>query len=253
MRRDALKREEVERLDLAARALVTESALSGKTVLSFIFTLISVCRAAVSTASHVENVAVWAIPVFSVAATLTLLARWRYALHLWGIGFWAVALGIPFFHLHSRSMVDWISAFAYCLIFAMWGWDQWKRGVPFARTRGKGWQKERSQVREWFVTLEGTTPVGHVVEVNSGSFWTGYFTYRLLNEGNYWAVAKFKKSNPYWPVDYRVRDVSAVQITELVEGKRIELEGRLIGHCVGCGVTVLRLTRKENLTESHIR
>lgn len=202
-------------------------------MLSFILTVISLALAASPTESHLEHRVACAIAFLSAAVTLTLLTHWGYALHLWGMGFGGGAVGLPFFHPHSHSVMGWASVVLYCPAYIIWGWELWKQGAPFAATRGKEWQGQRSQVREWFATLDGSRPMGDVVEVNSGSFWTGYVTYRLLNEGNFWAVAKFKKGNLKRLIEFRVHDISAVQITAVVDGKRIELHGRLVGHCAG--------------------
>lgn len=91
--------------------------------------------------------------------------------------------------------------------------------------------KERSQVGQWLADLKYGDRSGQVIEFSVKSFWNGYWTYRLLNLGNCWAVAKFKSGNLRGLVDYRVRGPDCVTVIEQPNGKmRIEIAGRFIGN-----------------------
>lgn len=214
---------------MAARAVVTESALPRLRGISFIFSVFILSLAIGSTASYMETIAVRAIVVLSSLTTIILLARWRYSLHLLGMVFAMIAIGLLFFHVYSHSVLGWTSVLAYCGLFIYWAWHLWKLGSPFGATRGQKWQKERSQVREWLKTLESQIPLDRVLEVPAGSFWTGYITYRLLKDGNYWAVAKFRNGYRYGLIDYRVHDKEAVRISEFADGHKLEIGNRFKG------------------------
>jgi hypothetical protein len=101
----------------------------------------------------------------------------------------------------------------------MQAYGSWKQAGPVATLRAPGWENERDQVVRWQQILTSPQPVSRVVEFSTGSFWSGYFTYRLLNPGQYWVVAKFKRGKTKSWVDCSVRELSAVHFTQLPMGE----------------------------------
>src|SRR5581483_3056912 len=84
---------------------------------------------------------------------------------------------------------DWFFSIGYCLLFLNLCYSHWRRARPFAAIHSPGWEKEEAQVQYWLKVLK-TEGQSRVLEFDTGSFWTGYFTYRLLNPGNCWVVAR---------------------------------------------------------------
>jgi hypothetical protein len=95
----------------------------------------------------------------------------------------------------------------------------WNQAGPIALVGGPGWENERSQVERWQQILTSAGPLRDVVEFSTGSFWTGYFTFRLLRAERFWVVAKFKKGKTNGKADYRVYELGAVRFTPLPMGE----------------------------------
>lgn len=47
--------------------------------------------------------------------------------------------------------------------------------------QGDSWKAEREAVQKWMATLGSPDLPRQVLQFNSESFWTGHFTYRMLN------------------------------------------------------------------------
>lgn len=60
--------------------------------------------------------------------------------------------------------------------------------------------------------------LSELVEFPSGSFWTGYWTYRILNTGSHWFIAKFKKGSSK-VAELRVHSVDELAIRQNERGK----------------------------------
>jgi hypothetical protein len=143
--------------------------------------------------------------------------------------FCSVGLGIGIFEHHSQTFWGWTARLTYPASFIFWGCWLWKAGRPLAAVQATGWEKERSQVQGWLSALNNGDRAQEVMEVFSGSFWTGYFTYRLLNTGYCWVIAKFKKGAARRLVDFRIRELETVRVTGLDEKLMVEIANRPIG------------------------
>lgn len=219
---------QIERLDLAARAEVAESFFPQRQVLFAILSALFIVLAVESTASSFETLLVRVVAALTTGTTIMLLLRWRYALHIAAAVFFAVAIGMALLRILDPSVLSsW--ALGYVLVFVSTGFRFWKPAVPLAAVQGKGWKKEKSQVQQWLKMLENLGTEEQVFEISSGSFWTGYFTHRLLKRGDYWAIATWPKHYRRF-ADYRVFGSHAVRITELPGGAlNIEIEKRRLG------------------------
>jgi hypothetical protein len=96
----------------------------------------------------------------------------------------------------------------------------WKQAGPFATVKESGWEKERSEVEAWWRVLTATERDKEVAEFSTGSFWTGYRTYRLTSSGHYWAILRLWKGKARILADSRIRDLSAVTFTTLPTGEK---------------------------------
>jgi hypothetical protein len=205
---------EIERLDLAAKARVAELSLPQKRFLLVILSVSLVVLAATSTASSFETLVMRIMAVLSTAATITLFSRWRYALHLSAAVWFIIAVGLISVRLHDPTAFSgW--AFGYIAFIVLFGCRFWKEAGPYAAVQA--WNNEQSQVQQWLKMLMNPAADREVIEVSSGSFWTGYYVHRMLRSGNYWAIASWPK-NFRRPREYRVFGSDSIRITELPDG-----------------------------------
>jgi hypothetical protein len=95
------------------------------------------------------------------------------------------------------------------VLFAAYRW--WTNAMAFDAAHSKQLEKERSQVQEWLKILKSSTKTDQVIEFSVKSFWSGYWTYRLLNTGTCWVIAKFKVRNVQRLLGCRVHRIDAVR------------------------------------------
>ena len=223
---------ELERLDLAARAQVTEKTVSYQSVIMFFFSAFFALVAIMSSLPFSQKLASGALAVITLLPAVMMWLRQRYALYALAIAYAPLAVGFPWLTAQEPGKHrDWFVGIGYCLVFLNLGYRYWKLARPFAAVHSPGLEKEEAQVRYWLKVMK-TTGESRVLKFDTGSFWTGYFTYRLLNPGDCWAVARFKSAKrPEWEqlVDYRILAPSAVRFGELPDGNlSIDIENRSI-------------------------
>jgi hypothetical protein len=185
---------EIERLDLAARAESVETVLS-RAVLPMVFiTAIILLLALGSQASPPETLAVWTLAFILVVTVITLLLHWCYAAY--GVSILNFLGAIEILKYSNDSYSHTFLASATNQFFLVWfhfnGYGWWKAAAPFVAAHEDGFDKERGKVGQWLADLKYGDRNGHVIEFSTKSFWNGYWTYRLLDLGDCWAVAKFK-------------------------------------------------------------
>ncbi|HLZ52328.1 MAG TPA: hypothetical protein VKP61_16385 [Candidatus Acidoferrum sp.] len=224
---------EIGRLDLAARAESVEPFLS-RAVLPMVFvTMMAFLLALGSQASLSETFAVWMYVSVAAVTVIMLLRHWCYAAYGLSILNFLAAIGIlkyskdDYFHTFLGSTTNEF----FLLWFVVNGYSWWRAAAALVAAHDERFDKERSQVGQWLADLKYGDRSGQVIEFSVKSFWNRYRTYRLLNLGNCWAVAKFKSGNLRGLVDYRVRGPDCVTVIEQPNGKmRIEIAGRFIGN-----------------------
>jgi hypothetical protein len=212
---------ELERLDTAARAEVAEASFYANGWFVGALALLSVILAALMQAPFY---AVLYLRILAAAATFTALliwSRWRYSLHAGGIvllafGFARVAWD---WEHHSSSMWDWVFRVLLFVAYASSGFSLIKLGTPFASVHRSGWDKERACVQVWLKTLTNLAAETQVFEIPTGSFWTGYRTYRLMRSDGFWQVVTLKTGNYLRPRAYRILDADAVKMVKLPNGR----------------------------------
>lgn len=213
--------DEIARLDMAARAEVGEAVASRLRWILLFLSVFIAALAFVSEPPFYETLFVRTLAVFAVLTTVVLWSNWRYKLYLPALFFLSSAIGGAFFWGRpSHTTFDWIDRLGVPVgFFALPTYYFWKQAGLFATVNAPGWEREQSLVNGWRQVLMTPDIGGAVVEFSTGSFWTGYFTYRLMSPGPYWAIAKFKKGNMHRLVEFRVRELSAVTFTALPTGE----------------------------------
>lgn len=222
---------EIERLDLAARAESIEPFLS-RAVLPMVFvTVITLLLALGSQASPSETLAVWTFALIGVVTVIMLLLRWCYAAY--GISILNLVAAVEILKYPDDRYAHTFLGSATNQFFLVWfllnGYGWWKAAAPFVAAYDNSFDEERGLIGQWLADLKYGDRNRDVIEFSVKSFWNGYWTYRLLDLGNCWAVARFKLGNLRGLVEYRVRNPDAISVFEQPNGKlRIEIAGRLI-------------------------
>jgi hypothetical protein len=210
----------IERLDLAARVEAKANLISyGRFVLSCLSLLCIV----VMVASEASGRDVWAIRLLAAVGAILSVALWfdwRY--NLYAISILCFALATLFVlgdkHPLPHTVPGWIGAyFSDGLVPVYWGCVAAVFASRYAKVKSDDWQRERHQVDGWLWTLKHQSGKD-IIEFASGSFWTGYWTYRILNPGDCWVIAQFKRGTTK-VAHCRVRELNQVALTRLTSGK----------------------------------
>ena len=215
---------EVDRLDVAARSLITETYISGMRV-CLIFLSISIIASAMEVKGSfyiVLTSRVLAILFALISASFWF--SWRYKVYalailpvVWMAGF-VLRSGFP------RYWLLWLAGSS----IALWlTYRTWKGAGPEETAQCERWEKEHAQVEQWLRVLQNQDLPADVFEFSGGSFWVGYHTYRLMKTERCWVVAKFKKGYLRRPLEYRILELGDVFFSLLPEGNlSIDIGGR---------------------------
>jgi len=222
---------EVERLDMAARAEAIEPSVSRALVPLTILSLILLLLAFGSEASFRETLDVWVFVIIAVVTTVMIWQRWCYALYGLSILNFCGAIGIllqsneEYSHTFLGSMRDRLLFVLFVSAGAAW----WKNAAPFVAAQSEELEKERCQVGQWLADLKYRERSEAIVEFSERSFCTGHWTYRLLDTGHYWAIAKFKIGNIRRLANFTIQKREAIHVTDQRGEKlKIEIAGRPI-------------------------
>ena len=226
--------DEVTRLDMVARAKRCELSIARLRWVLLILSLLLGVLAIGSTASFYETLFVRAAAVSTGLAGVLLWSNSRYRLYFSAILFLSLGIGSVPFELPVRGLVDQMSLCGWVGIFVVQSCYLWKQAGIIATVSTPEWNNERMQVDAWWriLTAQGGNKNG-LVEFSSGSFWSGYYTYRLMNPGTCWVVAKLWKGKTGARSECRVRhltDVSFVatdkgRLAVIIDGRTISAEG----------------------------
>ncbi len=206
----------IEQLDLAARSIANNRLVSYLKIALPIFSCLCVILASISEASKREIQLVTILAVSGVIASVAVWSSWRYKLHivaLFGLAF-AVTNVLSEDHPHYHTVAGWMAGRSLTFLFVYYGIGPFVIARRHAMVYGDDWQAQRKKVDEW-LHQERTA---NVVEFPAGSFWTGYWTYRILNAGDCWLVARFKRGTDKL-AECRVRHLKDVVFTALPSGK----------------------------------
>jgi hypothetical protein len=216
----------IERLDLVARTRASIQTISYARIVLLILTPLFALLAINSTASSRETALVAVLAAASFLTALLLWFDWRfklYALSLFCFLF-VICDMVSNDRLRSHTLLGFIGANALVLMFAYYGCGLWLMGRRYAMANHASFREEREQLARWMDELNGTSHI----EFPSGSFWTGYWTYRILNPEGCWLVAQFKRGSTKLG-SCRVYESGDVCFTRLPSGRwQVEIgrEGR---------------------------
>ena len=224
---------EVERLDLAARAEAIEPFVSRAALPMAFTTVIAFMLALGSNASFEETIAVWVFFCAAVSTLVMLLRHWCYAAYGLSIlnFLGAVALVASKYpkDVYSYTFLGSFTNQFFLVWFLANGYGWWKAARPFVIAHTDSYDEECKQVGQWLSELKYGRHNGEVLEFSVKGFWSGSWTYRLLDLGNCWAIAKFKYHNLRGLVEFRIQGPGAVTAKEQTNGKlRIEIGSRPI-------------------------
>lgn len=209
-------RTQIERLDLVARAEATKIILSRTRVPVTFVAAFVVLLAVVSEASFYETSVVSILASLAVVTTIMLWMRSRYAPGALAVLLFATVIAGSFItddpdaHTLLGSTSRYVG-FAL-LLFAGYRWAT--NAMPFIAAHSEGLENERYQVGNWIKILTSPGRTDPVAEFSTKSFWTGYWTYRILDAGSCWVIAKFKTRNTGRLLQCRVRVRGGVRVAE---------------------------------------
>jgi hypothetical protein len=222
---------DINRLDQAAQALDIPCFTDRYRIVITVTAAFTVVLAIVAEASAIEMIFVRAAALFLCLSVLGLWFRWKYAAFTPAIIFSALAIANFAFRHRPHDIVATGINLIISAFFAVTAYLEWTRSIRFVKVQAADWSGERTQVQEWLDLIENPIEPGGIMQFSSGSFWTGYFTYRLLNTGLCWVVVKYKTGALNRALEHRVFPLESVRITQLPEGLTgLELNGRAISH-----------------------
>jgi hypothetical protein len=223
---------EIDRLDLAARAVATKAAISRARLPLTLVSLFFVLLAIISEAAFYETVAVRVLAMLAVATTVMLWRNSRYAVYALAILFFFFAVlygGWLFDDPDSHTLLGSTTGTVVSAVFLFIGYRWWSTATPFIAAQSEGLKRERSQMGEWIRVLKSSEGTDDVVEFSIRSFLRGYWTYRLLNTKSCWVIARFKTGNMARLLGCRVLGLDAVHVTNQPGGKlHVEMGDRSI-------------------------
>src|SRR5438270_1789679 len=178
----------LERLDIAARAMVAEHAFAVERLSWTAIAGLVVFLAVRSTAPAPGTLGLRINAAVCAIIALLFWLNWRYAFHALALGWAAGGFAMFWFYIpHPHTIIAWTLRCILPLVCMRMVYRELKLGIPYAEARGRGWEAERSQVHEWFKLLMNQNSSSSTVEVPSRSFWSGLSTYRLVYLGDCWA------------------------------------------------------------------
>jgi uncharacterized membrane protein YjdF len=203
---------QIERLDWAAKALVSEQVSSWGQIYTAIWSPL------IADWSHLAPRREVAYIAGAVAALVTLMLWRRHRYSILALAMVEITAGGAFLYIGLQNNHDhWWQAFNFTLVpvLVYGGIKRIKEGTQFLAVQGEEWAAERVQVRRWLGALQWMASDDKVIEIKDQTVWKTRVTYRFLNTGNCWAMAKFKAGQEKkLPTEYRIRFLSEIAFTE---------------------------------------
>ena len=213
--------DEITRLDVAAQAKGGQAATSRLRWTLLFLSLFITALAIEPTGSFNELLLLRVAAVFLSLTTVILWSNWRYKLFLPALLIFSFGIGDAFFRRPLRTKLDWsVSVLWFVGVIVLSSYSLWKQARIFAKVNSPGWKQAQSKVDAWWRVLTARQRDQRVIEFSTGSFWTGYYTYRLLRSGQCWAIAKLWNGKVSPRSSYRIRELSAVTFTTLPSGEK---------------------------------
>ena len=207
---------EIKRLDPVARAEATKLILPRARVPVTFVTAFMVLLGIISTASFSETSTVRILAILAVVTTIMLWTRSRYAPCALAVLLFATVIAGRFIadDPDAHTLLGSASAYVGSAILLLAGYRWATNAMPFIAAQSEALENERYQVEGWIKILTSPGTTDPVTEFSTKSFWTGYWTCRLLDAGSCWVIAKFKTRNTERLLQCRVRERGAVYVTE---------------------------------------
>jgi len=209
----------VEEMDLAAKVRANQRLITYIKVVLPVTSILFVVLASVSEAPRRETRLIAALAAGAVIASVLVWTKWRYKLYGVAAFCFLFAVGNMLSHDHPQyhTILEWIAARSLSFLFIFYGFGMCVVARRYSIVIGDDWNSQRKQLDDWFETLSGQSGI-NVIEFPAGSFWTGYWTYRILNTGHAWLVAKFKRGTTKLAAS-SVLELKDVVFTTLPSGK----------------------------------
>jgi len=220
---------QLQRLEYAAKAFGREAYLRVSRAVPTILAAVAILLALYADGHSVEVMALRAVAVLTAAATLlswssSRCSRFGFPSAILAFGIITVVL-----RFYTEPHEDRIAALMFLPFVAYCAYSGFVYAFAYFTVEGAGWENERMRIKAWIRQLKRPDGLLPIFEFSSGSFWTGYFTYRFLRAGNYWVVARFKTGKLHRMLECRLLGSSSVQIVEDASGDlRVEIDGRPI-------------------------
>jgi hypothetical protein len=170
-------------------------------------------------ASHLENLCVYGLACLTICTTIALWTDSPYRFHILAFWWLVIAAGGVLFDPHRHS--PWGLALRICgwpLLLSFNAYSSWTVGRAVAAIRSGEWQYESDQVESWTQLLGTAERQSSVIEFDAGSFWTGYFTYRLVDRRLFWVVARFRRHKPLGWMELRAYPPESVSFPRAADG-----------------------------------
>jgi hypothetical protein len=210
---------ELDRLDLVARAEATKDCISRARIPWTFFSIVIVLLAMVSGASFNETMLIRMMAVLAIMATVMLWLNSPYSAYGMSSLFFALLLGAWLVNsTDDHTFLGFTSRTILSVWFFYRGYRWWTNAKPLMDAHSKALEKERFQIQQWIRVLK-TAGTSQIIKFSTKSFWSGYWTYRLLNIGSYWLIAKFKIGKIERLLSCRVQELGVVHIADQSERK----------------------------------
>jgi len=184
----------LEQLDLAAKARANQRLISYLRIVVPALSAFCVMLASASEAPVRETQLVAALAAVGVIASVLLWTTWRYKLYSVALFCFLFAVGdvLSNNHPHHHTILEWIAGRSYGFLFIFYAVGMGAIAWRYSTVNRNEWATPRKRLDDWFQDLNRQGNL-NVIEFTTGSFWTGYWNYRILHTGDSWLVAKFKK------------------------------------------------------------
>jgi hypothetical protein len=184
----------VEKIDRAAKARANQRLISYRRIALPVASVLFILLASASEAPPHETQLVKALAATAVVTSVLIWSSWRYKLYGVAIFCFLFAVANVLWNDHPRhgTALGWIAGHFPSFLFTFYGAGMCVIARRYSIVSGNDWKDQRKQLDDWFQNLNSQSGT-NVIEFPTGSFWTGYWTYHILNTGDCWLVAKFKR------------------------------------------------------------
>lgn len=218
-----MEQSKIERLDLAARTLIAHKMLLFMQIMMSIFSCFMIF---VVVYNNFPGSEAWALRLTTGAiaiTTLLLWLRWRYAFYALAFSWIVFVISSFIFRSDIHTLAGLIERGIFALSQLIFPIHLIRQGLVFADVRGRTDEEERLEAKNLMKLMEELRvkpEENSSLNIPSGSFWTGYFSYCLSDFSGSWIVGKFKTGSDRI-LELRVLSKRAVSLMEATNGKMV--------------------------------